>query len=386
MTSAHKTEYSAVGAQAKQLFCAVGVHYSVEISGEFGEIFAHFMKIHLYAVCGLGLLAAAALAQDKKPEAKPGMSEADKVAYAIGMNTGSSVSNNLKSMNASVTPEAIAGFTEALKGTTVAKINYGNGLSAGLGLSNGLKRAEAEVNMDAVIKGFADALNGTPSAVSPDEMRTVLGKFQQELQAKQREKQKIAMEKQAADDKIEAVKNKEDGQKFLDVNATKPGVKKLPSGMQYKVLAEGAGESPKETDRVSVIYRGTFIDGTEFDSTLKNGNKPAVFGVKNVIAGWTEALLMMKPGAKWQLAIPANLAYGDNRRPGNPPIPAGSTLLFDVELVKIEAPPTPPPSAQPLTSDIIKVPSAEGLKRGEQIKTLKPEDIEKEKAKEKGNQ
>ena len=326
------------------------------------------------------------MAQDKKPEMKPGMSEADKIGYAIGMNTGNSVSNNLKSMNAPITPEAVQGFTEALKGTSVSKINYGNGLTAGLGLSNGLKRAEAEVNLDAIIKGFTDALNGAPSAVPQEELRAVMGKFQQELQAKQREKQKLAMEKQAAEDKVDAVKNKATGDTYLAANAQKPGVKKLPSGLQYKVVTEGAGDSPKETDRVSVIYRGTFIDGTEFDSTAKNGGKPATFGMKGVIAGWTEALMMMKPGAKWQLAIPASLAYGDTRRPGNPPIPAGSTLLFDVELVKIEAAPMPAAPAQPLTSDIIKVPSAEGLKRGEQIKTLKPEDIEKEKAKEKGNQ
>jgi FKBP-type peptidyl-prolyl cis-trans isomerase FkpA len=151
--------------------------------------------------------------------------------------------------------------------------------------------------------------------------------------------------------------------------------------LQYKVITEGQGESPKAEDTVTVNYRGTLIDGTEFDSSYAR-NQPANFQANHVIKGWTEALQLMKPGSKWQLFIPADLAYGDMSRPK---IPAGSTLIFEVELLSFKKPEAPAPS-QPLTSDIIKVPSAEELKKGAKIETIKPEDIEKEKAKERANQ
>ena len=147
------------------------------------------------------------------------------------------------------------------------------------------------------------------------------------------------------------------------------------------MITAGSGESPKTNDTVSVHYKGTFIDGTEFDSSYKRG-QPAKFQVSGVIKGWTEALTMMKSGAKWQLFIPGDLAYGV-RGSGDKIMP-NSTLLFDVELLTTTpAPPTPPiPGAAPsVTSDIIKVPSAEDLKKGAKVEIIKPEDIEKEKAK-----
>jgi FKBP-type peptidyl-prolyl cis-trans isomerase len=137
--------------------------------------------------------------------------------------------------------------------------------------------------------------------------------------------------------------------KFLAENGKKPGVTTTASGLQYKVLTAGSGESPKATDEVTVNYRGTLLDGTEFDSSYKRG-QPATFGVSRVIPGWTEALQLMKPGAKYQLFIPPQLAYDMRSRP---PIPPGSMLIFDVELLSSKAPqpaaanPTPPPATPP---------------------------------------
>jgi FKBP-type peptidyl-prolyl cis-trans isomerase 2 len=148
---------------------------------------------------------------------------------------------------------------------------------------------------------------------------------------------------------------------------------KLPDGsnaeMQYKVITEGSGPTPQSNDVVQVNYRGTLIDGKEFDSSAKHGG-PQKFPANRVVRGWSEALQHMKVGSKWELFIPSSLAYGDV---GNPNIEPGSTLLFEVELVGIE-PPQAPPTSQPLTSDIIKVPSAEELKKGAKIEVIKPED------------
>jgi hypothetical protein len=133
---------------------------------------------------------------------------------------------------------------------------------------------------------------------------------------------------------------------------------------------------PQANDQVSVNYRGSLLDGTEFDSSYKRG-EPATFGVGQVIRGWTEALKIMPVGSKWKLFIPADLAYGENGRPGIPP---NSVLIFEVELMGIKASPPPPPAPAapaPLTSDIIKVPSAEELKKGAKIEVIKPEDVQK---------
>ena len=150
------------------------------------------------------------------------------------------------------------------------------------------------------------------------------------------------MAKQAAAKKEQGEKNETQGKKFLEENKKKEGWKTTASGLQYKVLKEGKGAAPKETDTVKVNYRGTTIDGTEFDSSYKRG-QPATFPVNRVIKGWTEALQLMKPGAKYQLAIPSDLAYGE--RGAGSDIGPNSTLLFDVELLEIVAPtPTPKPA------------------------------------------
>ena len=128
-------------------------------------------------------------------------------------------------------------------------------------------------------------------------------------------------------------KNKKEGETFLAENKKKEGVKTLPSGLQYKVITEGTGKMPKETDTVTTHYRGTLIDGTEFDSSHKRG-QPATFAVKGVIKGWTEALQLMKEGSKWQLFIPSELAYGE--RGAGQTIGPYATLIFDIELISIQ--------------------------------------------------
>ena len=241
------------------------------------------------------------------------------------------------------------------------KISYALGAYYG----NDWKRREIEVNdlnFDEFVRAMKTALAGEKSAVTEQEIRDSLNQFQTNLTTRVQEKRRIAGEK-----------NKAEGEKFLAENKDKPGVITLPSGLQYKILTEGAGDSPKKEDSVTVNYRGTLIDGTEFDSSAKRG-QPATFRVGGVIPGWTEALTLMKPGAKWQLFIPSALAYGER---GNPSIAPNATLLFDVELVSIQPPPPPAAPAAPLTSDIIKVPSLEEMKKGAKIETIKAEDVEK---------
>jgi FKBP-type peptidyl-prolyl cis-trans isomerase len=135
------------------------------------------------------------------------------------------------------------------------------------------------------------------------------------------------------------------GTAFLEANKAKEGVVALPSGLQYKVIKEGTGGTPVATDKVKTHYRGTLIDGKEFDSSYKRG-QPATFGVTQVIAGWTEALQLMKEGAKWELYIPANLAY---KTRDTPTIPANSTLIFEIELIEIVKPAKP---AQPVKAPV----------------------------------
>jgi FKBP-type peptidyl-prolyl cis-trans isomerase FklB len=141
------------------------------------------------------------------------------------------------------------------------------------------------------------------------------------------------MAKQAETMQKLSEKNKADGEKFLVENGKKEGVKTLPSGLQYKEIAPGTGKSPKTTDTVTTHYKGTLIDGTEFDSSYKRG-EPVSFPVSGVIAGWTEALQLMKEGAKWQLFVPPNLAYGE--RGAGREIGPNATLIFEVELISIQ--------------------------------------------------
>ncbi len=203
----------------------------------------------------------------------------------------------------------------ALK-TDVDKVSY----IIGTQIARNFKSQDIEVNLEPLMWGLKDALEDRELALSQEQMQQIYSNFQQQMRAKQTAKRA----KEAAD-------NLAKGKKFLEESKTKEGVKVLPSGLQYKVIKEGTGQTPTADDKVKTHYRGTLIDGTEFDSSYKR-NQPAEFGVKGVIKGWTEALQLMKEGAKWELYIPAELAYGERGRPG---IPANSVLIFEIELLEV---------------------------------------------------
>jgi FKBP-type peptidyl-prolyl cis-trans isomerase FklB len=254
------------------------------------------------------------------------------------------------------------------------KTSYGMGYNIGSAWKRqGIEASD--VNLDVLLQGLRDATTGKSSTVSDPESRELLTAFQNELRTRREAKRKELGDK-----------NKKEGETFLAENKAKPGVKTLPDGLQYKVLTEGSGDKPTTNDMVTVNYRGTLIDGTEFDSSYKR-NQPATFRVTGVIKGWTEALQMMSPGAKWQLFIPSDLAYGERGSGAN--IGPNATLIFEVELVSVQPQPKPPTTTapqQPVTSDIIKVPSADELKKGAKIEIIKPDQVEKEIEKEKQKQ
>ncbi len=198
------------------------------------------------------------------------------------------------------------------------KVSY----SMGLDIGRMLKMQNVDVDLELVTRGFKDAYTGNQSLLTDEEMQEVLTNFKKEFIAKQQELAKQQGEK-----------NKKEGEIFLETNKKKEGVQTLPSGLQYKVLKAGAGKKPTATDTVTVHYRGTLIDGKEFDSSYRRG-KPATFPVNGVIPGWTEALPLMEEGAKWELFIPSNLAYGERSAGGD--IGPNATLIFEVELISIE--------------------------------------------------
>jgi FKBP-type peptidyl-prolyl cis-trans isomerase FklB len=258
------------------------------------------------------------------------------------------------------------------------KVSYSIGVSVGRNLKRGLY----EVNVDTLADGIKDVLSGKEPKLTDAQSQEVMTAYQKELHAKQEE----LRAKQEQERVKVAEKNKKAGEEFLAENKTKPGIKTktvtLPDGttaeMQYKIISEGSGPSPNTNDIVTVNYKGTLINGKEFDSTAKHGGQPLKRAANGLIRGWTEALTMMKPGAKWEIFVPSALAYRD--MPAGQDIEPGSTLIFEMELVSFEPPPAPA-QPQPLTSDIIRVPSQEELKKGAKIEVLKPEDVEKEKAK-----
>jgi FKBP-type peptidyl-prolyl cis-trans isomerase len=206
-----------------------------------------------------------------------------------------------------------------------AKENYSYAL--GLSIGGTLKRQAVDLDLPTFEQGLKDGIGDGKPLMTDEELRATMVQFQSELKTRQQEKARA-----------EAAKNKEDGEAFLEANKSKPGVVVLPSGLQYKILTAGTGPKPTRSDTVSCNYRGTLINGTEFDSSAKNGG-PVSFPLARVIPGWTEALQLMPVGSKWELYIPANLAYGD-RGAGNE-IGPNSTLVFEVELLSIQGKPQP---------------------------------------------
>ncbi len=205
---------------------------------------------------------------------------------------------------------------DALK-TDQEKLGYAIGMNIGMNM----KRQAIDADSDQIVSGMKAALAGKETVLTEQEMAQILTAYQQQMQQKQMAEMAAAAEASA--------KKSED---FLKENSKKEGVKTLPSGLQYRVITEGTGAMPKADSTVEVHYKGTLVDGTEFDSSYTRG-EPASFPVGGVIPGWTEALQLMKEGAKWELAIPSTLAYGERGAP--PVIPPNSALVFEVELLKI---------------------------------------------------
>lgn len=200
------------------------------------------------------------------------------------------------------------------------KLSY----SIGLDIGTNFKNQSIEINPDILAEGLKDALSGEKALLTNEEARKVLADFQQEMRAKAETRHNEAVEK-----------NKKEGAAFLAGNKTQKGVVTLPSGLQYKIITEGSGPKPKADDTVTTQYRGTLVDGTEFDSSFKRG-QPATFPVSGVIRGWTEALQLMPVGSKWQLFVPPDLAYGP--RGAGQTIGPEATLIFEVELLSIQEP------------------------------------------------
>jgi FKBP-type peptidyl-prolyl cis-trans isomerase len=214
--------------------------------------------------------------------------------------------------------------------TQKEKVSYAIGMEMG----KGVKVQGIEVDPAIMMQGLKDALSGGKPQMSEEELRQVMTALQQEIRQKQMQAQQAA-----------ATENKTKGDAFLAENAKKDGVVALADGLQYKILTAGQGKKPAESDTVLCNYKGTFLDGTEFDSSAKAG-KPVPFEVKNVIPGFREVLQLMPVGSKWQVFVPSNLAYGERGAGGV--IGPNATLIFEVELVSIqETPPAPPAKPNP---------------------------------------
>lgn len=199
------------------------------------------------------------------------------------------------------------------------KTSYAMGMNVG----TGLRKQSIDIDPEILARGLRDAFSNGKTLLTEEEARTVLTQLQSDMRKKQQE-----LAQQLGD------ANKKQGLAFLEANKTKDGVVALPSGLQYKVLQEGTGPKPTATDSVVCNYRGTLLDNTEFDSSYKRG-QPATFPVTGVIKGWTEALQLMPVGSKWQLFVPAELAYGERGAGGQ--IGPNATLIFEVELVSIQS-------------------------------------------------
>jgi FKBP-type peptidyl-prolyl cis-trans isomerase len=198
------------------------------------------------------------------------------------------------------------------------KVSYAIGLNVG----KSMQRDAVDIDPKILLRGMQDALSGSKPLMSEDEIKTTMTALQTEVRKQQMEKMQVAAEA-----------NKKQGDEFLAANKAKEGVVTLPSGLQYKVLQQGTGPKPTATDSVVCNYRGTLVDGTEFDSSYKRG-QPATFPVSQVVKGWTEALQLMPIGSKWQLFVPADLAYGPRGKP--PVIGPNATLIFEIELISIQ--------------------------------------------------
>src|SRR6202051_2385102 len=272
------------------------------------------MKRMGMAVLALGLLACAWRAQQapaKAPTPPPSKAPATPPAKAPAA--------------ASQAPAPAPAFK-----TQKEKVSYAIGMEMG----KGVKAQGLDVDPSILVQGMKDAMSGAKPQMIEEELRQVITALQQEIRQKQMQVQEAA-----------AAENKTKGDAFLAENAKKEGMVVLPDGLQYKILTAGQGKKPAESDTVLCNYKGTFVDGSEFDSSAKAG-KPVPFEVKNVIPGFKEVLQLMPVGSKWQVFVPSNLAYGERGAGGV--IGPNATLIFEIELVSIqETPPAQPAGGAP---------------------------------------
>jgi FKBP-type peptidyl-prolyl cis-trans isomerase FklB len=230
-------------------------------------------------------------------------------------------------------PLTLAVLALALPALAEEKLPYKNqkdnaSYAIGLNIGSNFHKQKIELTTDAFVAGLKDGL-ADKRQMTEAQVRDTMQQFEKDMEAQR---------------KAQAEKNLKDGEKFLEENKKKEGVKTTASGLQYKVLKEGTGPQPKDTDTVTVNYKGTLINGTEFDSSYKR-NEPSSFPLNAVIRGWTEGLQLMKVGSKYQFFIPPALAYGERGPSGE--IGPNSTLIFEVELMDTKAATTPSPPATP---------------------------------------
>jgi len=282
-----------------------------------------FSSTLVFAAAGI-LSGSATIAQQTSTPApattsKPATSSAAKSA-ATGQNAGTAKTG--QGATAAKKPAAAAGAATLLK-TEKDKRSYAIGLNIGAKVANELKAGGVDMDSTILARGIRDSLTGAKHLMTDEEVKTSLTALETELREKAR-----------AEYEAMATANKKESDDFLAANKSKEGVQTLPSGLQYKVLKAGTGPKPAATDKVSCNYKGAFLDGKEFDSSERHGGKPVTFGVSDVIKGWTEALQLMPVGSKWQLFVPSDMAYGP--RGAGQEIGPNKALIFEVELVSIE--------------------------------------------------
>ena len=263
------------------------------------------------------LTLAFALACEAAPAAAQSSTTTKKPSNAAGATTPSATKPRSKPTAKTGSAAKAAPSGALTLKTDKEKASYAIGMNIG----KGMRQQSVDIDPTIVGRGLKDAFTESKTLLTEDEMRATLAAFQADMSGKLQAKRK--QEGEAA---------QKEGEAFLAGNKGKPGVVTLPSGLQYKILTTGAGPKPVATDTVVCHYRGTLINGKEFDSSYKRG-EPLTIGVSGVIKGWTEALQLMPVGSKWQLFIPSNLAYGE--RGAGSDIPPNSTLIFEVELISI---------------------------------------------------
>ncbi len=285
-------------------------------------------KCFKIALCALVLCCTAANADNKSKKSK--FTQTDSLSYAMGVLQSEGLREyavqRLK-VDSTCFKDFVKGIHEGAGKANKKKAAFYAGVQIGQQVSQQMigsmnqdlygNDSTQSVSLEQFMNGFIGSFNNEELQISKDEARELVQRLMEELKAKQLEKKYGA--------------NRQAGEDFLKQNARKPGVKVTASGLQYRIITEGTGAKPTATDRVKVHYRGTLLDGTEFDSSYKR-NQPATFGVGQVIKGWTEALQLMPVGSKWEIFIPQELGYGERESGKIPPL---SMLIFEVELLEI---------------------------------------------------